>query len=142
MLVHGLDGPGVLQDLFRGVALLQGTDHVSDQVFGGLTHLLELRRCSYSLTLEVVLALLNHREDLGVVVAVEGRHAAQQDVQDHAHRPDVAALVVVPLQNLRRDVVRLKLHQVSKFTVPAFVSIDTFCDAGSKILLSPKSSLF
>jgi len=112
VLVHGLDGPGVLQDLFRGVALLQRTDHVPDQVLGGLTHLLELRRCSYSLTLEVVVALLDHGQDLGVVVAVEGRHAAQQDVQDHAHGPDVAALVVVPLQNLRRDVVRLKLHQV------------------------------
>ena len=62
-----------------------------------------------TVTVEVVVARLDHLKDLPVVVAVEGRHPRKQNVQNHAHRPDVAALIVVARQDLGRDVVRLVL---------------------------------
>jgi hypothetical protein len=41
-----------------------------------------------------------------VVVPVERRVPAQHDIHDHSNRPDIALLIVLPLQDLWRDVVR------------------------------------
>lgn len=49
--------------------------------------------------------MLDAVEDVLVVVAVERRIAAQQDVQDDSARPDVALFVVVLKQDFRRYVV-------------------------------------
>ena len=49
--------------------------------------------------------LLDPLEDQLVVFAVEGRVAAEEDVEDHSAAPDVALLVVLSFEDLGRDVV-------------------------------------
>lgn len=71
MLLH----PGVLHHLLRGVTLVDvHLQHVLDERLGLIRDHGPLRR------VERVLAALHGLTDLLVVVAVEGRVAAQQDV--------------------------------------------------------------
>ena len=50
---------------------------------------------------EIQLPLQDAVEDLLLRLAPERRHAAQQDVQDHARAPDVCFLSIPPPQHLR-----------------------------------------
>ena len=50
------------------------------------------------------------RHDLRVVRPIERRRAGEQHVRDHAHRPDVAFLIVRPRQDLGRDVINRSVH--------------------------------
>ncbi|GIX65410.1 ABC transporter ATP-binding protein, putative [Babesia caballi] len=100
--------PVVLQRLGGGDALrrVEG-DHATDEVLGALRDLAPLRH------VEGELARLHLLDDRRLVRAVEGREAAQQNVQDHADGPDVALVVVHALEHLGRNVVRradLLLH--------------------------------
>jgi hypothetical protein len=56
---------------------------------------------------QTVHALAHLRQDLLVVLTYERWHPRQEHVQDHPAGPDVALLVVVLLQHLRRYVVGL-----------------------------------
>lgn len=96
-----LGDPGVLQDeLGRGALLGVEREQLRDQVLGLLGDLRPARVREGELTHPHLL------HDLLVARTVEGRHPRQDDVEDHAARPDVALLVVLLVQNLGCDVVR------------------------------------
>jgi len=57
-------------------------------------------------TVEGVLHLFDALHDGPVVLAIEGRAAGDQDVEDDACRPNVASLVVIKFEHFWRDVVR------------------------------------
>ena len=57
---------------------------------------------------EVELARGHSLEDLHVVLAVEGRSSADENVEDHSERPVVALLGVVAFEHLWGDVEGLK----------------------------------
>mmetsp|Transcript_70821 Transcript_70821/g.200653 ORF Transcript_70821/g.200653 Transcript_70821/m.200653 type:complete len:276 (+) Transcript_70821:558-1385(+) len=62
------------------------------------------------------LASLHEPQHLRVVLAVEGRVAAQDHVHDHAAAPEVARVVVLPVENLRGHVERrpcLRLEELA-----------------------------
>lgn len=55
-------------------------------------------------TREVELAFLHLIEDFFVGVSVERRISAQNDVEDHSSRPNVAFLVIRPFQDFRGNI--------------------------------------
>jgi hypothetical protein len=68
-------------------------------------------------TIEFVFALLDLNEDLGFV-AIEGRVPTEEDVHDNSTRPYVAFLIILSLEDLRCNIVRL-IYLLSKYnTVP------------------------
>ena len=103
----GVDGlravvrdPGVLQGhLGRGALVHVVGQQLRDQVLRLVRH----RRPAGVRERELPDAHLLH--DLLVALPVEGGHPRQDDVQDHAARPDVALLVVLLVEDLGGDVV-------------------------------------
>ena len=91
--------PGVLQSLSGSHAPLRPRDELVDQVLGLIGDVVPL------LAIVVKDAARDHLQDFLVIVAVEGRVAAQQDVQHAAGRPHIARHVVVAGQDFGRDVV-------------------------------------
>lgn len=91
----------MLQRLERRDAVFTRVDEqLGDQVLGLLADVLPLG------LIEGVLPLQHGLNDLLVRLPVEGWVPAEQDVKDHAARPEVALLVVALLQHFRGDVVR------------------------------------
>ncbi len=80
------------QTAMHGLYLLE---HGTDSVLG--FH----RDVRPGVSLEVDVALGHSVEDLLLGLAPEGRHAAQQDVQDDPAAPDVRLLAIAPLQHLQ-----------------------------------------
>lgn len=69
---------------------------MANEVLGGVRDLVPVRG------VELEVAFEDLGEEIGVVLVVEGRVAAEQDVGDDADRPDVDRLAVRPLcQHLR-----------------------------------------
>mmetsp|Transcript_23126 Transcript_23126/g.39642 ORF Transcript_23126/g.39642 Transcript_23126/m.39642 type:complete len:297 (-) Transcript_23126:525-1415(-) len=99
VVVHLLE-PGVRQRLLRRGPVLRALgQQLLDQVLGLLRDRVPLGAG------EVELRALHAAEDLRVVVPVEGRVPAQQDVHDHPDRPQVTCFGVVPSQHLRSNIV-------------------------------------
>jgi hypothetical protein len=74
-------------------------EHLLYQIFGVLAHLLPLR------PLEGVVALPHVVQDLIVSLAVERRASTEEDVENDSDAPDVALLIVLPLEDFGSDVV-------------------------------------
>ena len=97
-----LDDPGVLEHVARRAARVRvhGQQRV-DEVLGLVGDL------APEVVVELVDAGLDALVELLVVVVVEGRVAAEQDVREHADGPHVDLLAVgLAVQDLRRDVAR------------------------------------
>ena len=75
--------------------------HLIEQIFGIVRHNLESR------VGHAVLSLLHPGQNFPVVSAIERRGACQHDIENHAQTPHITLRVVVSLENLRSDVVRL-----------------------------------
>ncbi len=84
---------------------------------------LRFRRDSRTLTLQGIVALLHPLDDLVARVPIEGRVAAEEDVQDHTAAPHVALLVVVLPQHLRRDVIWLLGSLKTKYSADALAHL-------------------
>ena len=99
--------PWVLEALLRADSasrvLLQ---HLGNQVFCRVGDVGPVSRVEREWLLE------NVPENFLVVIALERRVAAEEDEEDDAEGPDVAGLVVVALEHLRRDVVRSANHRM------------------------------
>ena len=54
---------------------------------------------------EVYVPFQDGVEDLLLCLAPEGRHTAQQDVQNHATAPNICLRPIVPLQNLLETII-------------------------------------
>ena len=91
--------PSVLEGLTCSLAPLRSADQLADEV-------LRLR-CNIVPLLSIVVenATCDHLQDLLIVVTVEGRVSAEQNVKHAACRPHVAGDVVVAGEHLRGDVV-------------------------------------
>ena len=87
--------PAVLQGLGGGKPALGSRDQLINQVLGVSADAIPL------FSIEVEVSPRNHLEDLLIVVSVEGRVAAQEDVEHAASRPHVATDVVVSGKHLR-----------------------------------------
>lgn len=74
--------------------------HLSHQVFSGL------RNCVPIGGIESKGLFKDVAEDFLIVIAFERRVAAEEDKEDNAETPHVAALVVIALEHLRGDIVR------------------------------------
>eukprot|EP00353_Schmidingerella_taraikaensis_P006483 CAMPEP_0185583886 /NCGR_PEP_ID=MMETSP0434-20130131/28483_1 /TAXON_ID=626734 ORGANISM="Favella taraikaensis, Strain Fe Narragansett Bay" /NCGR_SAMPLE_ID=MMETSP0434 /ASSEMBLY_ACC=CAM_ASM_000379 /LENGTH=122 /DNA_ID=CAMNT_0028203289 /DNA_START=738 /DNA_END=1106 /DNA_ORIENTATION=- len=99
--------PGVAEavlsrDALGGVLM----KHARNQILGRLRHAIPVCGVEGKLLLDDV------AEDLFVVVAFEGRVAAQEDEEDDAEGPHIALLVVVTLEHLGGDVVGSADHGV------------------------------
>ena len=94
------DSPGVLQSVLTAQPFVDVDAHeATDELLGLGTDVVPIRRVEFEF------AFQNLGEEIGVVLVVEGRIAAQQDIADHADRPDVDGLAVGLLgQHLRRHV--------------------------------------
>ena len=57
-------------------------------------------------TVEFELALFDTLQDGQIVRSVERRRTTDEDIQNDAHRPDVALFIVIALDNFRGDVIR------------------------------------
>lgn len=92
--------PVVLEDRVgsRAHARVLG-QHLADAFLGGL------RDGGPGVGRQVQVALEDGVKDLLLRLPPKGRHAGQEDVEDHAARPDVRLRPVRPAQDLRRDVV-------------------------------------
>jgi len=92
--------PGVLEDLFRAQSLVDGADTLSDKGDSFLRNVLPL------ITVKVVDSLSDRKQDLIVVLAVEGGITTQQNVKDDTSRPDIALFVILSLKNFGGNVIR------------------------------------
>ena len=73
-------------------------EHHGDELLG------VVRNPVPNLVVEIEVAVLDLVQDFGALLRVEGRHPAQDEVQKHPARPDIALLVVGAFQDLRRDI--------------------------------------
>ena len=95
VLVGVVAHPRVLQSLTCGETALRSHDQLLDQVFGFVADGVPL------LTIKLELTNADHLKDLLVVVTVEGRVSAKQDVEHAASAPHVARDVIVARKHLR-----------------------------------------
>jgi len=114
--------PGVLKSILcRNSTGRVKSEHFSDEVLGFRRNLIPLG------LLESKLSSENIFNDLLVVLAVERRVAAEEDVENYSRAPDVALLIVLFLQNFRRDVIgraELLSQPLSGFIVSCRSKID------------------
>lgn len=79
---------------------------------------------------EVQLPLLHLLQYLSVVVSVEGRVSAEEDVEDDSRRPHIALLIVIPCEHFGGDVERsprLCLQHCPRFSSPPTVLLIVHC---------------
>lgn len=62
--------------------------------------------------LEVILSPKHVLYDLLVALTGEGYLARQENVQDDSHGPEITLCVIVLVEDLRRNVVRLKRDEI------------------------------
>ena len=79
--------------------------------------------------------MLDPLKDQLVVFAVEGRVAAEEDVEDHSAAPDVALLVVLSFEDLGRDVVG-GAGSVCSTEVPKSITFTMFPSSNDLLLYS------
>ena len=86
--------PFVLEGLLGSQSPLRLGDQFFNQVFCVVGNLIPL------LTIEIEDSFLDHLQNFLVVVTIERRIAAQQDIQNAPSRPHIAGKVIVASQNL------------------------------------------
>lgn len=84
--------------------------HFSYKIFGFITDVFPV------VGVETELLLHDVPEDLLIVVAFEGRIAAQENKQNDSQTPNIAGLIVIPLQHLRSYIVGRSNHRFQVFS--------------------------
>ena len=117
--------PGVLEGISRRDAVFFFAEDAGDKVLSLGADLVPAG------AFERVLADLDLVNDLFVCLAVEGRFAREEDVQDDADAPDVALLTVGAMDDFRCHVVRCAenaVHRVLVVDAPGRSEVDQFDD--------------
>lgn len=100
ILCKSLD-PRVLKSFLGGKSPLRLSDLFLDQIFGFVGHIIPL------LSVKIEFSLLDHSQNLLVIITIKGWVPTQQDIHDTPSRPHIARHIIVACQDFRRDVIWL-----------------------------------
>lgn len=78
----------MLIDFLKGNSLVFGLQHAEDKILTFFAYWFHL------FYFKVIVPFFDCLNNFLIIFAIEGRHSCDQDVKDHAQRPDIASLVV------------------------------------------------